>query len=330
MILANFGGPRTLDEVLPFLIDLLLDRDLIRTALPPFFHRTLFTRLAKKRAEKVKEDYRIIGGGSPIFEDTLFLSRELEKRLQIPIIPFHRYLSSTHQDSFAKIEALNESEIRVLPLFPQFSYATTGSIARVFSQNLSCSALRRLRFIKSYPVHPGFISSFQTQIRTFLHDRDLAEEEVGLLFSAHGLPRSFICNGDLYQSEVESSFRALAALFPKAESRLAYQSKFGRGQWLEPSTEQLASSPWGKPHVVVIPISFLSDHIETLFEIEQLYLPLLRAQGLFAYRCPALNRAPFWIDALASIALDPSTLAVQMLVRNPAVCFCCNLNGKDP
>jgi ferrochelatase len=107
--------------------------------------------------------------------------------------------------------------------------------------------------------------------------------------------------------------------FPKALGKLCYQSKFGRGEWLKPYTdatcEKILNWHEGRKHVVIVPISFTSDHIETLFEIEQLYLPLIRSQGLQAYRCPALNREPYWVDALAEIARESNLCRNGTLIR---------------
>ncbi len=319
MILVNFGGPRNLDEVGAFLTELLSDQDVIRTRWPRFVHRWLFSRIARKRARIIGPDYEKIGGGSPIFRDTEEIARLLQNKLSIPVLTFHRYLTATHAQSFREIEECGEKFLRVLPLFPQFSYATTGSIARLFSECLSKRAQLSLRWIQSYPTHPAFIGAYFNRICGFLKEACIDEGEVALLFSCHGLPRSYIDNGDVYESECSRSFDAISCLFPKAVSRLSYQSKFGRGEWLRPYTDEMCKSvsSWnqGRKAVVVVPLSFTSDHIETLYEIEELYLPVLRKNGAFALRCPALNLEPDWIDGLAEIALTHSLNANSMLIR---------------
>ena len=311
-LIVNFGGPRNLEEIPSFLEALLCDRDVIRTPFPPFFHNWFFKRVAKKRALKVREDYEKIGGRSPIYFDTEKLKELLCKRLNAPIYTFHRYLPSTHADSLKAIS--NEKELIVLPLFPQFCYATTGSIARFFS------SYTNLRWIKSYANHPAFIASYQRKIRDFLNEKELKEEDTLLLFSAHGVPRKFVDEGDPYEKECELSYEGVMQAFPKAKGKLSYQSKFGRGEWLRPYTdeacEKILSWHEGRSSVVFVPISFTSDHIETLFEIEKLYLPLIEERRLKAYRCPALNLEPYWIDALETI-LKTSPLSDQPpLIRN--------------
>lgn len=298
-LLVNFGGPRELDEVPLFLESLLLDRDVIRSQFPTPIHNWFFRRIARKRAIKVRHDYAQIGNKSPIYFDTEELAKQLSAKLNTPILTFHRYLPTTHADSLARIQA--HKSLTVLPLFPQFSYATTGSLARLLAPYCP-------HWIKSYPTHPAYIFAMQTRIQTFLQENLLKEEETLLLFSAHGLPRRFIQEGDPYEQECNASYQAIRSFFPKAESLLCYQSKFGRGEWLRPYTDEVAAAhPTRRLNVVFIPMSFTSDHIETLFEIEKLYLPLIDARGKRAYRCPALNLEPYWIDALCTILQTPTT-----------------------
>lgn len=311
-LLVNFGGPRDLNEVSSFLVELLTDPDVIRTKLPRFIQNWLFGRIARKRSRKVQIDYEEIGGRSPIYFDTEELAKQLEKKLNAPVLTFHRYLTATHQESVERIEAA-KGEIRVIPLFPQFSYATTGSIARFFDKNLSPHALRKLRWIKSYAGHPAFIDAHKQRLSDFLQNQSLIPSETTLFFSAHGLPLSFVQTGDVYELECQTSFKKLQTHFPTSPSLLAYQSKFGRGEWLRPYTNELCQTISAK-QVVFVPLSFTSDHIETLFEIEKLYVTAIRKRGIPAYRCPALNLEPYWVDALALIAQETNLSDNAMLL----------------
>lgn len=327
-LLVNFGGPRNVSEIPSFLTALLQDRDVIRTKLPTFAHNFLFKRIAQKRAKKIAHDYQKIGGRSPIYFDTEEIAGKLTTHLDAKVLTFHRYLPKTHQESLSAIEAAGRHEIRVIPLFPQFSYATTGSIARFLGENLCCKTLNNLRWIKSYAAHPSFIRAYQKRISDFLKENNLLEEETLLLFSAHGVPRSFICTGDLYQSECELSYQETMNYFPKALGKLSYQSKFGPEEWIRPYTdetcEEIVNWTSGRKQVVIVPITFTSDHIETLFEIEELYLPVIQKRGLNAYRCPALNLESYWISALATIAQEKQWTGTQMLIRNAAIQWCCS------
>jgi len=318
-LLVNFGGPRTLSEVEPFLRSLLTDQDVVRTGMPQVFHNFLFGRVAKKRALKVSQDYAEIGGGSPIFEDTEEVAKSLSARLQAPVLTFHRYLPATHAQSLSIIENFDGDEIFVFPMFPQFTYATTGSIARYFLKMLSPLAVNKLRWIKSYPTHPAFIRLMQHLIREFMQEQQLKEEETILLFSAHGLPKKFVETGDLYEAECNASFHKVMEVFPNILGRLSFQSKFGPGEWLQPYTIDVCEGirGWheGRENVIFIPISFTSDHIETLFEIEREYLPIIVDQGLKAFRLPAFNRRVEWIIAIEEILRDEVPVNTPMLVR---------------
>jgi len=309
-LLVNFGGPRDSEEIAPFLTELLTDRDVIRTRFPDWLHHWFFGRIARKRALRIQADYERIGY-SPIHRDTETLRDLLEKKLEAPVFAFHRYLPNTHAESLRKIEECAQEEICTLPLFPQFCFGTTGSVARFFKKRLSPKTLLKLRWIRSYPSHPSFIEAWQNHIRRFLEEQRLAEKETAFLFSAHGVPRDFIEEGDPYETECIRSYEEILARFPKAVGRLSFQSKFGKGEWLRPYTDDECKrvSSWiqGKKQVVVVPITFTSDHIETLFEIEELYLPLIR-QTHPAFRCPALNCAPDWVAALAEIAQTEGSL----------------------
>lgn len=318
-LLVNFGGPRTLEEVPSFLTELLCDRDVIRTPWPAWLHRLCFTRIAKKRAAKISSDYARIGGRSPIFFDTEAMREALLKHLAAPVLSFHRYLPATHEASIAAIESCAAQTICVIPLFPQFCSATTGSVARFLDTRLSLPARHKLRWIRSYPDHPAFLAAWRQKIGTFLKEQHLSEKETILLFSAHGIPKKWIEEGDSYEQECRRSFCKIKEAFPDALGVLAYQSKFGRGEWLSPSTEEVCAAiepqRLQRSAVVVVPVTFTSDHIETLFEIEELYLPLLRKRSIRAHRCPALNLDSEWIASLASIAREEDFVSTESLYK---------------
>lgn len=313
LLIVNFGGPRDLKEVEPFLVELLTDRDVINSKMPNWLHHRFFTYIARKRAKKISVDYELIGGKSPIYEDTEAVARAVSPEA----ITFHRYLPATHQQF---IETAQEQEgLVVFPMFPQFSYTTTGSIARWFSETLGEETVQGLRWVKSYGDHPLYAALMAKKIRNFLLEHQLDEENTVLLFSAHGLPKKYIDEGDPYLDECQRSFKSIADYFPKAASHLSFQSKFGKGEWLRPYTDEFCAELWiprsQDKQVVMIPLSFTSDHIETLFEIESLYLPLLRKRGLAAYRLPAFNRDPEWIEVIQNLIQVMPKYANQDLIR---------------
>ncbi|MBS0603484.1 MAG: ferrochelatase [Verrucomicrobia bacterium] len=330
-LLVNFGGPRDLNEIEEFLISLLTDQEVIRTPFPAFFHKLLFTRVAKKRSKKIAPDYELIGGKSPIYEDTEAVAERVGKRLNAEVITFHRYLPKTHAAFIKKLESLRDVQrIRVFPMFPQFSYATTGSIALWFSKHLSAVTVDKLQWIKSYPGQDSYIDSMDRCLRDFLNEKGLKEEETVLLFSAHGLPQRFICTGDDYEKECRLSFQRLSERFPGALARLSFQSQFGKEPWIRPYTAEVCErmSEWseGRKNAVVIPLSFTSDHIETLYEIEELYIGSIRKSGMQAYRCPALNRREDWINTVAKLFQDSEGMVNAKLIRKDTG-KCCRKPG---
>lgn len=318
-VIANFGGPRSPEEIYPFLESLLTDQDVIRTRLPKLIHQFLFRRVAKKRALKVSKEYAQMGGKSPIYSDTEELANQLRLQLKAPLLTFHRYLPSTHPIFIKAICEMECDEIKVFPLFPQFTYATTGSVARWFSDFLPHSITVKMRWIKSYPAHPTFIQAHQNKILNFLNAQGLKEDETILLFSAHGIPQEFVQTGDLYQDECKISFKSVMEAFPTILGRLSFQSRFGTEEWIKPYTIDVCTriKEWnqGRKNIVFVPISFTSDHIETLVEIENEYMSVIREAKLNAFRIPCLTLDPLWIQAIFEILTDTNCSLNQMLIR---------------
>lgn len=318
-LIVNFGGPRSLSEIYPFLASLLTDKDTVRTKLPQFFHNCLFKKIAKRRSKRIEEEYLKMGGCSPIYGDTEAIKEMLAKKLGGTVLTYHRYLPATHNDTFAALEALEAESITVFPMFPQFSYATTGSAARQMVNCLTKKTEQKLAWVKSYANHPEFIALFVKRIQEKMLSLGIVEEETILLFSAHGVPQKFIESGDPYLFECRQSFAGIQERLPKAICRLAFQSKFGPGEWLRPYTQDIAKDilSWhqNRKNVLFVPLSFTSDHIETLVEIEELYMPLIREAGLYAHRVDAFNRSEEWVDIIKNITANFMPTTSKMLVR---------------
>ena len=310
-ILVDFGGPRSIPEIVSFLTELLCDQDVVRTNLPPLFHRLLFRQVAKKRAKKISHDYDKIGGRSPIYENTELLRAELQKELEGDLLAFHRYLPQTHPQFLEQI--VKYDEIRLVPMFPQFTYATTGSCAKFFANRLPQEVVRKMRWVKSYPTNGSFIQAWVDLIRPYVDERSF------LLFTFHGVPEKFIYSGDLYLDECIASYKAVMDFFPGHSSAYAFQSQFGPDVWLKPSTQEMCEKieKWADPDqkIVIVPLSFTSDHIETLFEIEETYMPILRANHYETARVPALNLHPTWIEALKGLFHSKEWTNNHMLIR---------------
>ena len=295
IILVSFGGPRSLKEVPSFLKELLCDQEMVRTQLPAWMHRALFSLIAYLRAPALVKKYELIGGISPIVEDTERLARTLPH----DVLTFYRCLPQTHAPFLQKLQALSgEEEILGITLYPQYSITTTGSAKLWIEQHVGAQLYNKIRWVDSYATHPAFIKGWIERIRTLLEAEGIEEVQASLLFSAHSLPQAIVDQGDPYQKECIASFQLVSKAFPKAHSLLAYQSRSGWGRWLGPSTESICRSAQLRRHVVIIPIAFTSDHIETLYEVEYEYLPLLIERGLIPHRCfiPPFDLAQIVLD----------------------------------
>ena len=205
-------------------------------------------------------------------------------------------------------------------MFPQFSYATSGSIALWLSKKLPSQITNKMFWLKSYPSQKSYIDLFTKRIQDYMLESKIEEEDWLLFFSAHGIPKKFVEGGDPYQRECELSYEAIIKNFPQSQCLLAYQSKFGPGEWLKPYTidvcKNITQISENKKNVLFVPLAFTSDHIETLFEIEDEYMPVIRDKGLNAYRMPAFNDKPDWINTISDLLNEPSSLVPnQMLVR---------------
>ncbi|ANH78402.1 ferrochelatase [Candidatus Chlamydia sanziniae] len=313
-ILANFGGPRHSGELSDFLTTLLTDRDVTGTCLPSYLHKKFFAFIAKKRVTKVLPQYQSLKSWSPIYSDTEDLAETLAIALQSPVIPFHRYLPSTHARTLSHLRSLCSFPIVGVPLFPHFTYAVTGSIVRFFHMHIP---ERSISWLPYFGSHRSFISALACHLRNFLHHQKILEKECCFLFSAHGLPVKYVRQGDPYAKQCEESFVTIASMFKEAKSLLCYQSKFGPGQWLSPATVSVCRNlQTTKPYVILIPFGFIFDHLETLYEIEQKYLPILQVRGYQAFRLPAISSmSPSWISTLVEIIRTSPTVNANILIK---------------
>jgi len=311
VVLLNMGGPDSLSAIRPFLARLFSDRELIRLPLAPVTQPLFAWVVSGLRARHVRRYYEEIGGGSPIAELTDRQRAALEGALGETGGNFRVYVGMRYWHPLAKHAVLEMKEDGVaraiaLPLYPQYCAATTGS---------SLSDLRRwmrwagvdfpLTEIRSWPDHPGYIAALCAKIGETLEETP-GTEKTHLLFSAHGVPRSLIDGGDPYQVETEKTVAAVREWFPAISHSISYQSRLGRTEWLEPDTVQEVIR-LGREEVkrlVVVPVSFVSDHIETLHELDIRLRETARGAGIVTFlRVPALNDSPAFIGALKEIVL---------------------------
>jgi ferrochelatase len=221
-----------------------------------------------------------------------------------------RYWRPSTIDALAAVKKEGISRILALPLYPHYSRATSGSSFNELGRVLALSGAEfTLSRIESFHNHPLYIAALARTLEEGIGYFPEGED-VTLLFSAHSLPVSFIESGDPYLSHVEETVRLVMERFPKHRHQLAFQSKAGPVKWLEPATEVTITRLAGEGcrNLLVVPISFVCDHIETLYEIDVTYAALAREQGIMNFRrSPSLNTSPLFIDCLADLVSSALT-----------------------
>lgn len=317
VVLFNLGGPDTLDDVRPFLQNLFSDPEVI--PLPTPFRQLLAWWIALRRAPTARGYYEQIGGGSPLRQYTAAQASALEKHLsehgRYQVVVAMRCWKPDTEDAVAALVACRPQRLVLLPLYPQYSFATTRSSIEYFRTVWSRRGLPDVPMIAvdHWYAHPGYLDAMVeriTETRRVIPNGD--GSPVHLVYSAHGLPMSLIHKGDPYQRQVEEQVQELTARLPEWASvpervSLGYQSRVGRAKWLEPSTESVLHGlgQRGVTRVLVVPLSFVSDHSETLYEIDILYRQLAIQAGIKTFaRMASLNDSPTFIRALADLVLS--------------------------
>ncbi|HEU5305359.1 MAG TPA: ferrochelatase [Gemmatimonadales bacterium] len=335
IVMMNLGGPATLDDVEPFLLELFADREIIQLPL----QRWLGPFIARRRTPKVRGLYANIGGGSPILQYTEAQGRGMVARLDrlSPETGPHqfyiafRYTRPTSEDALRAMKADGVERAVAFTQYPQYSCSTTGSSLNELWRAALRTGLRdafEWSLIDRWPVHPGFIGAMTETVREGLAEFDPADRhKVLLLFSAHSLPLDVIDRGDAYPQEVGASVqRVVEELAVPNPYILAYQSDVGPVRWLGPSTAQVLRrlGARGQKHVLVVPIAFTSDHIETLSELDREYGEVAHEAGITHYkRAPALNDRPLFLDGLAQIVKDHLTSGAPYSTQYPTRCAGC-------
>jgi ferrochelatase len=321
VVLFNLGGPDDLAAVEPFLVNLFSDREIIELPFGAALQPVLARVIAKLRGPAVRRNYARIGGGSPQLRITNLQAQALEERLNVGFCSGRRYRTfvamrysrPSCEDALEAIAAAGIGRIVTLTLFPQYSKATTGSSRREFDRIISQPRWRtsafRVTHIDRYASDPKYLDAMSDSVaRAWGAIPRERRADAVLLFSAHGLPQKFIDAGDPYVDEIEATRRGiLERLNISARQVMGYQSRTGPVTWIGPGTEQILESLGreGVKDVLIVPLSFVSDHIETLYEVDLLFADVARKAGITGYfRTEALNAAPAFVGALAGLVED--------------------------
>ncbi|KAL5728849.1 hypothetical protein ACHQM5_001883 [Ranunculus cassubicifolius] len=328
VLLLNLGGPDTLNDVQPFLFNLFADPDIIRLPrLFQFLQKPLAQLISVLRAPKSKEGYASIGGGSPLRKITDDQAQALKmaleaKNLNVNVYVAMRYWFPFTEEAVQQIKQDGITRLVVLPLYPQYSISTSGSSIRllqtIFKKDATLSRLP-VSIIESWYQRQGYINSMADLIEKELQSFS-SPEEVMIFFSAHGVPVTYVEDaGDPYRDQMEECIslimQELKARGTNNNHKLAYQSRVGPVQWLKPYTDKVLVElgEKGVKSLLAVPVSFVSEHIETLEEIDMEYKELALESGVENWgRVPALGCTPSFITDLADAVIEalPHTEAI--------------------
>jgi ferrochelatase len=321
VVLFQLGGPDSLEAVEPFLYNLFRDPDIIDFPFARIAREPLARLVSSRRAKRVWKHYAEIGGKSPIRELTELQAGALERELHKAMLPARvfvamRYWHPLTEEVVHQLESHAFRELVLLPLYPQYSRTTTGSSFNEWQRRFTPQLARAVtvKTVRDFHDHPLYIEAAAERINQGLEkfrrtngSATRLPADVHLLFSAHGVPVSVIQAGDPYQSQVEATVNLVLARGAWTNPHsLCYQSRSGPGRWLRPYLEEALRdlATRGVERLLVIPISFVSDHVETLHEIDIEARELAQGLGIGQFEVTrGLNDSPKFIAALGDLVL---------------------------
>mmetsp|Transcript_21857 Transcript_21857/g.28275 ORF Transcript_21857/g.28275 Transcript_21857/m.28275 type:complete len:496 (+) Transcript_21857:119-1606(+) len=347
VLMLNLGGPETGDDVEGFLYNLFADPDIIQlpgplSPLQPF----IAWFISSRRAPKSREAYASIGGGSPILkysnEQARLIAESIQERYGVAVKTYigMRYWYPFTEEALDEIQKDKIEALVILPLYPQFSISTSGSSLRVLQEEFIKHPTKYNNMVHtvvpSWYDRPGYVQAMldlmMEQLDSFSEEELQEQREAGngqlkprhVLFSAHGVPQKYIEAGDPYQSQMLECVDIISAKLPDdVEVHLSYQSRVGPIEWLRPYTDDVLPSlgESGVKNLVVVPISFVSEHIETLEEIDIEYRELAEESGISNWRrCPALNTNKGFVDDMGDLVMEalaePAQTVTEVCVAN--------------
>jgi len=312
VVLFNLGGPDSPAAVKPFLLNLFRDPAILRV---PFFVRPLLARIiARARVKPASENYAILGGKSPLLELTQEQAAALEAALSQRGVQAKAFIAMRYWHPFAAesaraVKAWNPDEVFLLPLYPQFSTTTSGSSLLDWRNEAANAGLAKpVTTLCCWFADPGYVAATAAMLRRALDQaRGQTSHKIRVLFSAHGLPETIVKRGDPYQFQVESTVAQVVEALgePDLDHLVCYQSRATPQKWLDPSTEAaIEQAAHDKVAILVVPIAFVSEHSETLVELDVEYKEMAEKLGVPGYfRAPAQNSDAGFINALADMVL---------------------------
>lgn len=312
IVLFNLGGPDGPAAVQPFLKNLFFDPAIIR--LPRPLRWLIAQLISRRRAPVAQKIYEELGGKSPILENTQLQAAALESSLaghgQCKVFTVMRYWHPRASEVVEQVKTYAPDHIILLPLYPQFSTTTTGSSLTEWKRTAEKLGIPTST-VCCYPTQPQFVTAHAQLVRTYYDEAARTGLKPRVLFSAHGLPEKIITAGDPYQWQVEQTTRAVLKelAIDGIDAVNCYQSRVGPMKWIGPSTEsEILRAASDKVPVVLVPIAFVSEHSETLVELDIEYAELAHSNGLNSYyRVPTLSVHAYFIATLSDLCLKQTT-----------------------
>jgi ferrochelatase len=315
IVLFNLGGPDSLAAVRPFLFNLFNDPAIIK--LPALLRGPLASFISRRREKKAQGIYELMGGRSPILPNTEAQAKALVQALsaqpvgsdvEVRAFIAMRYWHPLTEATVAEVKAFNPTQIILLPLYPQFSTTTTGSSYGAWMKAAKAQGLTAPhRLVCCWPTEPGFIAAAVALIDAGLTEARQAAPAAKplLILSAHGLPKKIVDAGDPYVTQVEASAAEIVLQLGlgKEDWIISYQSRVGPLEWVKPATDAvIAQGARDGRALVIFPIAFVSEHSETLVELDIEYRHLAEHNHAPAYiRVPTVSTHPAFIAGLAQL-----------------------------
>lgn len=339
IVLLNLGGPDSRASIRPFLYNLFSDREIIKLG-PPFLQKPLAFMISAIRSAKTRRMYDMIGGKSPINDITGAQAEALQSALNVlfsaevgapsfKVFMGMRYWHPFIGDVVHQIFKEGIRELIVLSLYPHYSKTTTGSAIAEFRRAVDLSGIPpaeyHITYIDRWFDYPAYIDSLAELLNKGI--REIGSDDYVILYSAHGLPESVIRQGDPYLNHINRTIELTNRRLGQAPynisgfiSALSFQSRTGPVKWLEPSTDEMIEkySREGLKNLLVVPISFVSDHVETLYEIDILFKSHADMLGINLHRCRSLNTSDGFINALADLVLEKGIKGDERLQKTKA------------
>ena len=312
VVLLNLGAPDQIKSVRPFLRNLFLDSAIIR--LPFLFRFPLALLISTLRAQQAVKIYKALGGGSPLLANTKKQAVALEQNLQkirseeVKVFIAMRYWHPMSYETVGEVKDWRPSQVILVPLYPQFSSSTTASSLKLWT---SCARARdfncKTKALCCYPDASGFVEAISENVRELLQQEKSFDglKPLRILFSAHGIPQKFVRQGDPYQYQIEKTVTAIVnnLKLPKSNDwKICYQSRVGPAKWLQPYTEdEIRRAGSERRPLLVVPIAFVSEHSETLYELDKEYFGIAIESGVPIYlRAATVGVASSFITSLSS------------------------------